>query len=114
VQRDRRHEPGPAQGGLPAVEASPLTAARCSRARRSRLAATAGEFRTHVSLDGDHVGLDTVRTTVRALDTPAIVPDEETYNPCAFVLIRPDGSSERVGLQADAPDDRDEYRLLRS
>jgi hypothetical protein len=69
-----------------------------------------GDFRTHVSLDprGD---LGTVRAVARALGTPALTPDEDSQNPYAMLLVHPDGRAERVALQAEPLDERDEYRL---
>jgi hypothetical protein len=70
-----------------------------------------GDFGTHVSLDprGD---LETVRAVSRALGMRAITPDDDSDNPYAMVLVRPDGRTERVALQAEALDERGEYRLL--
>ena len=68
-----------------------------------------GDFRTHVATYGTF-GRDDVRAVGRRLGMPALVGDESA-NPFAFVLLRPDGGDEAVGLDPEAMD-RHEYRLL--
>lgn len=83
------------QGGRPAYAA---------------LYGTTGDFRAHVSLDplGDR---DTVRAVARELGTGALVPDEDSDSPYAYIHVTPDGEETPVLIQA--LDDEDEIRLYK-
>jgi hypothetical protein len=65
-----------------------------------------GEFRTLVQLMG-RGDLETVKWVARGLGTHALAPDDSTDHPSAMLLVRYDGSTEKVLLAADD----DEYRL---
>jgi hypothetical protein len=71
---------------------------------------TRGEYRTHVAVYGDF-GVDQVRAITRALGMPALVADDSS-NPYTMIRLDPDGRQEPVDLDAEALDEREEYRLL--